>query len=122
MASSMASPPPFPGPPPEWQAVLDACADLLALVEGQGRVLWVNASLLSASGHPAEAVLGHALEATLAPPQGWPGFAQQLRDDPAADAFHLPWRDAQGQARSAQASVRRLPGLDPALRLVQLRD
>jgi hypothetical protein len=122
MASSMASPPPFPGPPPEWQAVLDACADLLALVDGQGRVLWVNAGLPSASGHPTEAVLGHSLEAILAPAQGWPGFAQQLRDDPAPDAFDLPWRDAQGQARSARASVRRLPGLDPALRLVQLRD
>ena len=94
--------------PPVWAALLDAASDLLALLDTQGRIVWVNAGFIKASGHAQADVLGRDATGVLAAGHGWPRTQERLREGQGFDAIELAWRHANGEARSALASARAL--------------
>ncbi|MBT9527244.1 MAG: PAS domain-containing protein [Rhizobacter sp.] len=103
----MAMPPASSRPlavPPLWAAALDTASDLIALLDAQGRIVWVNGGFLRSSGHALADVLGREAVQLLGG-DDWPpidSLAAQQR------ATELPWRHASGEARSAIALVKPL--------------
>ena len=97
-----------PAPAAGWAALLDATADLLALLDDEGRVTWANAPLLRACGRDGREAVQHTLAELLAPPCGWPELTQLLHGGEPLDAKPARWRDASGESRSGLLSARRL--------------
>jgi len=102
MATTQASSPLLAAPPP-WAALLDASSDLLALLDGQGCVVWANSGFLQACGRSLEDAAGHP-PALLLRCDDWPLNDPQPGDPP----IELPWRNATGDARTAHAFARPL--------------
>jgi PAS domain S-box-containing protein len=106
--------------PPAWAALLDAASDLLALLDTQGRLVWVNAGFLRASGHALDRVLGRNVIELLGT-EAWPGMMELQRQGPT----ELPWQHASGELRSALASARALSAQEQtgtACTLLSLQD
>ncbi len=98
-----------------WAALLDACTDLLALLDGQGRLLWVNAGFERASGHAAHDILGQAVVELLQAPrpspqiaEAWPMVAAALAQGQSIDGLELPWRHRGGITRWGRLSLQPL--------------
>ncbi len=108
MAPTQAPPQLLTAPPPAWAAVLDAASDLLALLDAQGRIIWVNAGFLRASGHVAGDVLGRKAADLLASGEGWSPIDERLKLGQGVEPVELPWRHASGDTRSARLSARAL--------------
>ena len=98
-----------------WGALLDASSDLLALLDAQGRLLWVNAGFEIASGHRLQEVLGNSaveLLGTDAPEaEGWDAVLADLSEGRGFDAVELPWLDKAGTARWGRLSMHELDNI-----------
>ncbi|HET7793336.1 MAG TPA: PAS domain-containing protein [Rhizobacter sp.] len=118
------NPPPNPSPTaaPAWVGALDAVSDLVALLDGQGGIVWANAAFSRISGHAPADVLGRQAVALLGPNGAWQRIEQPLREGRPFDRIELPWRHAAGEVRTALASARLLPEAGPARLLLSLQD
>ncbi len=104
---------------------MDATADALALLDGQGRIVWANAAFGAITGHDGRSAASQPVDALLAPPEGWPAWQALLAGGPALESVPLAWRDAQGAPRCARLTARRLApdeALPPAELLLCLHD
>ncbi|MBX3623172.1 MAG: PAS domain-containing protein [Rhizobacter sp.] len=99
---------PLSAPPGAWAALLEASTELLALLDGQGFVVWVNPAMAGAVGEHPGAAAAQALTEVLG--------VEALGADPRrlADALsartplhleELSWRDAQGSLRTAEGRL-----------------
>ena len=67
--------------PGAWRALATLSADLMALLDGAGRVVWVNTAFERVSGRRAEEAQGRTLAELLAvegDSSPWPSVAQAL--------------------------------------------
>ncbi|KQV78790.1 PAS domain-containing hybrid sensor histidine kinase/response regulator [Rhizobacter sp. Root1221] len=110
-------PPPASTAPPAWAALLDAASDLLAFLDADGRILWVNAGFERASGHASAQVLQQpvvpllqAASAPAAPGAPWAQVHAALAGHAAVAGVALPWTDRSGTARTGLLSLTPLPG------------
>jgi PAS domain S-box-containing protein len=95
-----------------WGPLLDASSDLLALLDLNGRLLWVNAGFEHGSGHRWQDVEGASaielLGAGTLGADGWDAVRTDLNEGRGFDAVELPWRDRAGSDRWGRLSVQRL--------------
>ncbi len=106
------SPLPLSLPTTAWAALLEASTELLALLDRQGVVLWVNTAMLRAVGVHAQAAAAQTLAQVLALNEHEPVQARRLADallaGQALQLSELCWRDADSATRTAEASLRPL--------------
>jgi len=118
--------PPASTAPPDGAALLDAVSDLLALLDAEGRVLWVNRAFERTSGHPAAEVVQRPFVALLhadmpppAPTDPWGPVQAALDGGDALPPDHLlPWSHATGALRFGVLALTPVsgPGLPEAAR------
>ncbi len=109
---------PLSPPPGAWAALLDASTDLLALLDADGLILWVNAAFERSGGFRAADLAGQPLAQVLAGRDrdlpAWQQLAQAWRGTQPLPLSALPWTDGHGAARTAEARLQPLPEADQA--------
>ena len=91
-----------------WAAFAALSSDLLALLDAQGRITWVNPAFERISGCAAAQARGQALVALLGlcPDDGpWAEVAAALRAGRAVAGIELPWRHPSGDTRWGRLSA-----------------
>src|SRR5438132_6760374 len=109
-----------PQPQGAWSALAALSADLMALLDAQGRIVWVNAAFERASGHAAPAARGHTLAELLAVEGGsspWPAVAEALAAGRAVDRVKLPWSHPSGDTRWGVLAAQPLAGEHAGVRV-----
>jgi PAS domain S-box-containing protein len=112
----------MPGP---WAALAALSADLMALLDGAGCVVWVNAAFERVSGCSAAQAQGRALAGLLALEGDggpWPGIAAALSGGRAVARVELPWRHPSGDTRWGALSAQPVSGEGAARLAVCLQD
>ncbi|HEX6361731.1 MAG TPA: PAS domain-containing protein, partial [Albitalea sp.] len=92
----------MPNHPGAWAALASLSADLMALLDARGRIVWVNSAFESTSGHGASAVIGRPLVELLAvagDTTPWPRVGEALAWGRAVERVELPWRHPGGGTR-----------------------
>ncbi|HEX6706612.1 MAG TPA: PAS domain-containing protein [Albitalea sp.] len=113
----MKADPAMPAPDGVWATLAALGADLLALLDGQGRIVWVNAAFERTSGCTSEQARGHTLDALLGiagDSSPWPAVAEALAAGRAIERVELPWRHPSGDTRWGALTARPLPQPDAA--------
>lgn len=95
-------------PPAPWGAVLDANPDLMALLDAQGRIVWVNAGFERICGHPAQSAKGRFFPDLFGESAAWSPVDASLRRGKAVETVELPWKHHDGSRRAGRVSVRPL--------------
>ncbi len=99
-------------PTSAWAALLEASTELLALLDQHGIVLWANPAMSRALGMLPQTAAGQPLAGVLRMGEPETPQSQALREALLArQPLHLGelnWRDAQGEARTAEAALRPL--------------
>jgi PAS domain S-box-containing protein len=106
--------PPAAGLPDDaaWRTLADLSSDMLALLDSQGCITWVNAAFVRISGLEAAIAVGQPLASLIgfAGAAGpWPAVAAGLAGGHAIAAQELPWRHGSGDTRWGCLSARPLP-------------
>ncbi|MEY4564316.1 MAG: hypothetical protein RLZZ618_3593 [Pseudomonadota bacterium] len=103
-----------------WEALLDASADLLALLDEHGRLLWMNAGFVRATGHVAADILNHPvaelLEASHDDPvllSDWPLVTGAIAHKTPLRGLELPWRHHSGITRWGRLTLTLLSAPGP---------
>jgi PAS domain S-box-containing protein len=107
------SPLPLSLPTSAWTALLEASTELLALLDPRGAVVWANPAMQRALGTGAGTGAAQWLAQALGLGEHDPlqdRLAEALRTHQPLLLGELPWRDAEGAARTGEASLRPLRG------------
>jgi PAS domain S-box-containing protein len=101
-----------------WAALLDAASDLLALLDVQGNLVWVNAGFEVTSGYRWFDVAGRSAVELLRTPaseaEGWEAVHSDLLENRGFDGVELPWLDQAGATRWGRLSIQKLePQAEP---------
>jgi len=106
-----------PEPAPElaeaaaWLALAEVSSDMLALLDAQGHISWVNPSFVRLSGFtdPTGQSLT-ALMGFIGGPGAWDEVAAALQAGRAVHTVELPWRHQSGDTRTGRLTARPLRG------------
>ncbi|WP_280150991.1 PAS domain-containing protein [Piscinibacter sp. XHJ-5] len=94
-----------------WSALAALSADLLALLDGEGRIVWVNPAFERIGGIAATQARGQRF-ADLLGVEGsgaWPAIGEALARGRAVARTELPWRHPSGDTRWGALSAQPLP-------------
>ncbi|HJV60051.1 MAG TPA: PAS domain-containing protein [Albitalea sp.] len=107
-----------------WQAFATLSSDMLALLDGQGRILWVNPAFERVGGCSAAQARGLPLAALLAAADSgpWPGIAQALSQGRGVEPVELAWRHPSGDTRWGRLQASVLPGASAPRIALALQD
>jgi len=116
---------PANAPPGAGVALAALSADAMALLDGAGRIVWVNPSFERATGLAPRDAIGRALAPLLmpdgaAPP--WPAVAAALEGGRPVERVELPWRRASGPHGWCAFAAQRVEGDGALVLAVCLHD
>jgi PAS domain S-box-containing protein len=95
-----------------WAALAGIGSDMLALLDGEGCILWVNPAFERLAGCAAAQVQGRSLVALLGvvgEDTPWLAVAQAIAAGHAVDPIELPWRHPSGDTRWGRLQSHPLP-------------
>jgi PAS domain S-box-containing protein len=95
-----------------WRSLADLSSDMLALLDGQGCIAWVNEAFVRVAGLDAGLAVGRPLALVIGftgCPGPWDAIAAALAAGHAVPAQELPWRHPSGDTRWGRLSARPLP-------------
>src|SRR6266850_5333104 len=94
-----------------WAALAELSSDMLALLDTQGHIVWVNPAFVRTSGCAAAKAVGQSL-ADLAGFVGassaWTAVSKLLAEGANVDPVELPWRHPSGDTRWGRLTARAL--------------
>jgi len=95
-----------------WATLAAMSADLLALLDAQGRIVWVNPAFERASGCTAQQAQGQRLSDLLGiegADSPWSAVSEALARGRGIEHVELPWRHPSGDTRWGALSAQPLP-------------
>jgi len=111
--------------PPEsaWRAFAQLSSDLLALLDGQGRIVWVNPRFEQLGGCDAAQARGRSLADLIGDAgQGWTAIAAALAAGQAIERIELGWRHRSGAPRRGALQAEPLAGVGSVVALQDLSE
>ncbi|WP_325478919.1 PAS domain-containing protein [Piscinibacter sp.] len=96
-----------------WRTLAAMSADLLALLDAHGRIVWVNQAFERVSGCAAAQAQGQALCDLLGvegPDSPWTAVSEALSRGSGVERVELPWRHPSGDTRRGAISAQALGG------------